>query len=63
MAGRGKGKTVNSAARDCARGEETVTGGYRSIEDVFVERYLRREGESLEEAKKRLKQQYESRGK
>lgn len=34
--------------------EDTVVGGYRKIEDAFVDRYLTRDGESVEEAKNRL---------
>ena len=37
--------------------EDTVIKGYTKIEDAFVERYLINEGESIEAAKKRLKQQ------
>ena len=37
--------------------EETVVGGYKGIEDavVGVDRYLTRDGETVEEAKQRLK--------
>lgn len=35
--------------------EATVVGGYKKIEDAFVDRYLTRDGESVEEAKMRLK--------
>lgn len=35
--------------------ENTVVGGYKKIEDKFVDAYLTRDGESVEEAKKRLK--------
>ena len=35
--------------------EDTVVGGYQKIEDGFVDRYLTHEGESVEEAKARLK--------
>lgn len=37
--------------------EETVTEGYTKIEDAFVDRYLTRDGESVEEAKERLKRE------
>lgn len=36
--------------------EDTVVGGYNKIEDAFVDRYLTKDGETVEEAKKRLKQ-------
>lgn len=35
--------------------EDTVVGGYTKIEDAFVDRYLTKDGESIEEAKTRLK--------
>ena len=37
--------------------EAGVTGGYEKIEDAFVDRYLTRDGETVEEAKARLKQE------
>lgn len=39
--------------------ENTVTGSYTKIEDAFVDRYLTREGETVEDAKKRLKAEHE----
>ena len=35
--------------------EDTVVGGYEKIEDSFVDRYLTKDGETIEEAKARLK--------
>ena len=35
--------------------EDTVVGGYRKIEDAFVDQYLTHDGESVEEAKVRLR--------
>ena len=40
--------------------ENTVVGGYTKIEDAFVDRYLTKDGETVEEAKKRLKVQNEA---
>lgn len=37
--------------------QDTVVGGYTKMEDAFVERYLTRDGETVEEAKERLKQE------
>lgn len=34
-----------------------VVGGYTKIEDVFVDRYLTRDGETVGEAKERLKKE------
>lgn len=35
--------------------EKTVVEGYEKVEDAFVDKYLTRVGETVEEAKKRLK--------
>lgn len=40
--------------------EDAVVGGYKKIEDAFVDRYLTNDGETVEEAKKRLKSKTES---
>ena len=37
--------------------EDAVVGGYTKIEDAFVDRYLTRDGESVEEAKERIKKE------
>lgn len=37
--------------------ENSVVGGYTKIEDAFVDCYLTRPGESVAEAKQRLKQE------
>lgn len=37
--------------------EDTVVGGYTKIEDAFVDRYLTEDGETVEEAKDRLKRE------
>lgn len=36
--------------------ESTVVGGDKKIEDAFVDRYLTHDGETVEEAKARLKE-------
>ena len=41
--------------------QDAVVGGYTKIEDKFVAQYLTREGESVADAKKRLKQEQEER--
>lgn len=38
--------------------ERAAVGGYQKIEDGFVDRYLTREGETVEEAKQRLKAEH-----
>lgn len=37
--------------------ENTVVTGYTKIEDAFVDRYLTKDGETVEDAKVRLKQE------
>lgn len=38
---------------------DTVVGGYTKIEDAFVDRYLTKDGETVQEAKERLKKEQE----
>ena len=40
---------------------DSVVGSYIKIEDKFVDLYLTKDGETVEEAKKRLKQKEETR--
>ena len=37
--------------------EDAVVGGYTKIEDAFVDRYLTKDGETIEEAKIRLREE------
>ena len=37
--------------------EDTVVAGYTKIEDTFVARYLTKDGETVQEAKERLRNQ------
>lgn len=39
--------------------EKTVVEGYEKVEDAFVDKYLIRDGETVKEAKERLKRQDE----
>ena len=41
--------------------EDTVVGGYTKIEDAFVEHYLAKDGETVDEAKARLKREHNTR--
>lgn len=41
--------------------EDSVVGGHEKIENGFVDRYLTHEGESVEDAKKRLHAEREAR--
>ena len=37
--------------------EEGVVSGYKKIEDKFVDKFLRKDGETTEEAKERIKKE------
>ena len=39
--------------------EESVVGGYKKIEDKFVDTFLKKDGETIEEAKARVKEEQE----
>ena len=49
-------KVENATVSGYKKIEETVVNGYKKVEDAFVDRYLTHDGESVEDAKKRLKQ-------
>ena len=52
----GSYKKIESAVVDgYTKIENSVVGGYSKIEDKFVEKYLTHDGETVEEAKERLK--------
>ena len=38
--------------------EDAVVGGYTKIEDAFVDRYLTKDGETVQEAKERLRREH-----
>lgn len=40
--------------------EESVVGGYKKIEDKFVDTFLKKDGETTEEAKSRVKAEQET---
>ncbi len=52
-------KIAKAVADGYKKIEDGVVGGYKKIEDKFVDQYLTREGETVEEAKARLKAQSE----
>ena len=41
--------------------EESVVGAYKKVEDAFVDKFLTRDGESVEDAKKRLAEEQAAR--
>lgn len=53
-------KIAEKVVRTYQKIEDTVVGGYTKIEDAFVDCYLTKDGETVEEAKKRLKQEQEN---
>ncbi|MBC8536443.1 hypothetical protein [Feifania hominis] len=48
-------KIARTVTDTFGRIERAAVGGYTKIEDAFVERYLLHDGETLEQAKQRLK--------
>ena len=48
------GKIEDAVVGEYSKIENSVVGGYSKIEDAFVERYLAKDGETVEEAKKTL---------
>ena len=49
----GKLKDVNKKI------EETVVCGYKKVEDKFVDKFLKKDDETIEEAKERIKKEQE----
>ena len=47
-------KIENSVVGTYKKVEDGVDGTYKKVEDAFVDKFLTREGESVEDAKKRL---------
>ena len=41
--------------------QDTVVSSYTKVEDAFVDRYLTREGESVSQAKERLRKEVQAR--
>ncbi len=54
-------KIENTVVSGYEKVEQTVVSGYTKIEDKFVDKYLVKDGETLEEAKARLKAEAQSR--
>ncbi len=52
-------KIAETVAGAYKKVEGAVVGGYTKVEDAFVDRFLTRDGETVEEAKARLKQDAE----
>ena len=53
-------KVENSVVGGYQKVEDTVVGGYQKIEDKFVDTFLKKDGETTEEAKARVKAEQES---
>ena len=50
-------KVENTVVKGYKKIEDSVVSGYTKIEDKFVSEYLTHDGETVEEAKKRLKKE------
>ena len=60
----GKLKDVNKKIEETVVGgykkvEDSVVGGYKKVEDKFVDTFLKKDGETTEEAKERVKKEQE----
>ena len=53
-------KIAESVTTGFQKVSDTVVGKYTKIEDKFVDQYLRHDGETIEEAKERLKKEQEA---
>ena len=53
-------KVENSVVGGYKKVEDTVVGGYKKIEDKFVDTFLKKDGETTEEAKARVKAEQEA---
>jgi uncharacterized protein YutE (UPF0331/DUF86 family) len=54
-------KIADAVVNSYKKIEKTVVDGYTKIEDKFVDQYLTKDGESIEDAKKRLKEEQKTR--
>ena len=52
-------KFENSVVGGYQKVEDTVVGGYKKIEDKFIDTFLKKDGENIEEAKARVKEEQE----
>ena len=50
-------KIENAVVGGYKKVEESVVGGYKKIEDKFVDTFLKKDGETIEEAKVRVKEE------
>lgn len=50
-------KIADSVVSGFGKIQDSVVGTYTKIEDRFVDQYLTKDGESIEDAKKRLKEE------
>ena len=52
-------KIENAVVAGYKKVEDSVVGGYKKIEDKFVDTFLKKDGETIEEAKTRVKEEQE----
>ena len=52
-------KIENAVVSGYEKVEDSVVGGYKKIEDKFVDTFLKKDGETIEEAKVRVKEEQE----
>ena len=51
-------KIAESVTSGFKKMSDTIVGAYTKIEDRFVDQYLTKDGETVDEAKERLKQEH-----
>lgn len=54
-------KIADSVTKGYKKIESSVVGGYKKIEDKFVDQFLTKDGETIEEAKSRLNEEQAAR--
>ena len=54
-------KIENAVVGGYKKIEDTVVGGCKKVEDKFVDTFLKKDGEAIEEAKERLQQEQNQR--
>lgn len=56
-------KIAKKVASGYKKVENAFIGGYKKVEDKFVDKFLRKDGETVEDAKARIEREQEERGK
>lgn len=60
---KGGGKIMSKIVDANKKIKKAVVGGYKKVEDKFVDTFLKKDGETVEEAKERLQKEQQEREK